>query len=198
MRTLPPAVLTALAGNDIWPVKLLDIQIGDTTYYVSDHYKNIVFNGNTYLANGDLLSISDVVVGTRANNDSVDISLSAIDGALRLDVLDADATGGEVTFYRGLIDPDTGGLIGAPITSYRGFIFSVAITDDFPDTVSNSALSESTFSVTVDVRSKVFRLGDSPGVFTNNESQQQIRPGDLSMQYVESLNGRSVTFGGEG
>ena len=97
MRTLPSQITTAIQGQEIWPVRLVDVQIGDTTYYISDHYRNLTANTNLYLPNGRLLNIDNVANKTTADEDSIEISLSAIESIFRTDVLAADVIGGEVT-----------------------------------------------------------------------------------------------------
>ena len=195
-RVLPSAVTSAIAGNEIWTVRFVDIQIGDTTYRISDHYRELSFNSNTYLPNGVLLSIDNITLGTSANNDSVDISLSAIESAFRADVLDADAIGGNVTVYRGLINADTGQLIADPIVSYQGVIFSVTLSEDGISELGRESITVTGFTATADVRSVVFRLDERPGTYTNDDSQRSVDPSDRSMEFVAGLDGRVFTFGG--
>ena len=97
MRNLSQAIRNAIAGQEIWPVRLIDIQIGGTTYRISDHYRPLNIGVDTYLANGNLISIDNVVNTTAVNDDSIEVSLSAIDSTFRQDILDADAIGGEVS-----------------------------------------------------------------------------------------------------
>ena len=97
MRTLNAAITTAINGDNVWPVRLVTIAIGDMTYRISDHYINVISGGNTFLANGNLLSISNVVNQTNSNNDSIEVSLGVIESAFRADIIAADATGGTVT-----------------------------------------------------------------------------------------------------
>ena len=197
MRTLPTAIQTAIQGNEIWTVRLIDLQIGDTTYYISDHYQNISLLGNTYLANGALLNIDDISLTTSANNDSVNVSLSAIESSFRADILDADAIGGNVIIRRGLIDPATGTLLADPITIYIGVIFAVNLSEDNDIELGRESLTITGFTATTDVRSVVFRLDEAPGTFTNDDSQRTIDPNDRSMEFVAGLDGRTFTFGGD-
>lgn len=195
-RNLPSVITNAIAGNEIWTVRLVDIQIGDTTYRISDRYRDIEYNSNIYLPNGVLLSIDSITLGTSANNDSVDISLSAIDSAFRADVLDADAIGGNVTVYRGLLSPDSGVLLADPIVSYQGVIFSVNLSEDNISELGRESITVTGFTATADVRSVVFRLDEAPGTYTNDDSQRSIDSGDASMEFVAGLDGRVFTFGG--
>lgn len=197
MRVLPTNVQTAIQGNEIWTVRFIDLQIGDTTYYICDHYQNVLTGGNNYLANGVLLNIDDISLTTAANNDSVNVSLSAIQSSFRSDVLDADAVGGNVTIRRGLINPNTGALLADPITIYIGVIYSVNLSEDNVTELGRESLTITGFTASTDVRSIVFRLDERPGTFTNDDSQRTIDPNDRSMEYVAGLDGRTFMFGGD-
>ena len=116
MLILSPDIASHLNDEEIWSVRLVDLQIGDTTYYISDHYRAIVVGPNTYLPNGSLLGIDEISATTRENEDTVTISLSGVESAFRADVLDADAIGGTVNISRGFISTGTGDIIDTPIT----------------------------------------------------------------------------------
>ena len=195
MITLPAAVQTAIASDSIWPVRLIRMNIGGTNYYISDHYKSIIHGGNTYLPNGNLIAIDGIQNSIEANEDSIEVSLSAIDTAFRRDVLDADAVGGEVEIYRGLINETTGDVLGTPSTSFTGTIFSVAIIEEAPDRP-QATIEKGSFTAVAEVRSSLYRLSETPGRFTNDESNKQVDSTDDSMEFVASLNGLNVRFGG--
>ena len=196
MRTLNAAITTAINGDNVWPIRLVTIVIGDTTYRISDHYINVISGGNTFLANGNLLSISNVVNQTNSNNDSIEVSLGVIESAFRADIIAADATGGTVTIQRGLIDANTGALIAEPITIYTGIIFSVSISEGGEIELGGAQYQQVAFTASIDVRAVTFRLDENPGRFTNDASNRRVDSGDAAMEFVAGLNGRNVTFGG--
>ena len=80
--------------------------------------------------NGDLLNIDNVTDKTQADNDSIEIGLSAIDPTFRSDIISADAVGGRVDIYRGLISSTTGDLLADPLLLWEGVIFSVSLSQD--------------------------------------------------------------------
>ena len=196
MKTLAPAVTQAIAGQEIWPVRFVDLQVGGTTYHLSDHYKTISVGSNTYLPNGSLLSISDIESRVQAGDQSVEIALSGIDTNFRLDVLNSDILGGTVTIKRGLINHSTGALVADPITVFQGIVFQVASSDEYPTDLSSTGFGSTAFTVTVEVRSLVYKLEESPGRATNNASNHEVDPTDMSMEFVASLNGKNIRFGG--
>ena len=195
MRTLDPAVATAIAGQEIWPVRMVSLQIGEMTYYVSDHYRDITYNTNTYLPNGTLLGVDNISDATTANHDSIEISLSAIDNTFRAAVLAETVIGGRVDLYRGLISPITGNLLADPLLLYEGIIFSSSLSEEYPTQLTDT-IELTGFTATIEIRSSTFRLDETPGRFTNNESNMKVDPTDRAMEYVASLNGRNLRFGG--
>ena len=196
MRTLPSQITNAIQGQEIWPVRLVDLSIGNTIYYISDHYKNITANTRLYLPNGRLLNIDNIVNKTAADDDSIEISLSAIESIFRTDIIAADAIGGTVTIYRGFVDSTTGNLLAAPTNLFSGIIYSVNLSEDYPTSLGGDSLEVTGFSATIDVRQSTFRLAETPGRYTNDASNKTRDSGDDSMEFVASLNGRNVRFGG--
>ena len=198
MRTLDTATQNAIDGTEIWPVRLITMQIGSVTYAISDHYRPIITGGITYVPNGNLLSIDNVTNSTSANEDSIEVALSAIDPIFRRDVLDADSVGGTVRIFRGLINSETGELVSTPINFYNGIIYSVNISEEYPTNVPTNTIQATGFSITVDIRSTTFRLEELPGRFTNDNSNREVDANDRGMEFVAGLNGRNVRFGGTG
>ena len=196
MRTLAPAVATAIAGQEIWPVRMVSLNIGGTVYYISDHYRDITYATNTYLPNGNLLGVDNITDATTANHDSIEISLSAIDSSFRAAVLAETVIGGAVNLYRGLISPLTGNLLADPILLYEGIIFSTSLSEEnvtnLTDTVELTG-----FTAVVEIRSSTFRLDETPGRFTNDASNRKVDSTDRSMEFVAGLNGRNLRFGGD-
>ena len=197
VRVLPQAVQTAIRNQEIWTTRLVDMTIGDTTYRISDHYRQLAFGGNIYLPNGDLLLIDNVTDKTQADNDSIEIGMSAIDPTFRADIIAADAAGGRVDIYRGLISPTNGNLLADPILLWEGVIFSIALSQDYSVNIGTDVQSQSRFIATADVRALTFRLDERPGRFTNAQSFRDIDPLDEAADFVAGLDGRNVRFGGD-
>ena len=197
-RILPAAVATAIDNNEIWTVRLVDLRIGGTTYRISDHYRQLAIGSNLYIPNGDLINIDNVTDKTQTDNDSIEIGLSAIDPTFRADIIAADAAGGEVNIYRGLIGSTTGDLLAEPLLLWQGLIFSVSLSQNYDVTIGSAVISQTGFSAVADVRALTFRLDEQPGRFTNAQSFRDFDPTDESADFVAGLDGRNVRFGGDG
>ena len=163
VRVLPTPISNAINNQEIWTVRMIEMTIGDTTYRISDHYRDLSFGGNVYLPNGDLLNIDNVTDKTETDNDSIEIALSSIDPIFRGDIIAADAAGGTVDVYRGLISSSTGELLADPVLLWEGIIFSVSLSQDFEGGVGSDVISRANFTAVADVRAITFRLDEQPG-----------------------------------
>lgn len=197
-RVLPTAVSNAINNNEIWTARMIEMTIGDTTYRISDHYRNISFGGNVFIPNGDLLSVDNVTDKTETDNDNLEIALSAIDPTFRGDIIAADAAGGNVDVYRGLISPNTGELLADPILLWEGVIFSISLSQDQNNRAGGDVQKTSSFTAIADVRALTFRLDEQPGRFTNPASFRAFDSTDASADFVAGLDGRNIRFGGDG
>ena len=198
VRVLPAAVTTAINNQEIWTTQLIDMTVGNTTYRISDHYRQIEVGGNLYIPNGDLLRVDNITDKAQADNDSIEIGLSAIDPSFRADIIAADAAGGRVDVYRGFINSNTGDLLADPILLWEGVIFSISLSQDYSINIGADVLSQSRFTAVADVRALTFRLDEQPGRFTNAQSFRDIDPLDEAADFVAGLDGRNVRFGGDG
>ena len=205
--TLPSAISTAIAGNDIWSCFLLEMVIGNTTYRITDHYRPLTFSSNTYQANGNLLSIANVSDKLNADNDNLSVNLSGIDSTFRRDVLNEDAIGGDVSIYRGFLSTTTGALLANPTLVYEGIVWAVTALDDHPETSGSSRDDRATFTVEADIRSVRYRLQANAGRLTNNTSNRDMitniandgtitrNTGDMAFEDVSALANRNLLFG---
>ena len=197
MRTLDANTAAAIAANEVWVVNLVSMQVGNTTYHISDHYRNLTVGTTTFLPNGRLLNIDNVANGTNITDDSVEISLAVIDATFRADILDADTIGGDVTIRRGLVDANTGNLVSTNVhTVYEGTIFQVSFGEEYPLELGGSVISQTAFTAVADVRAKTFLLEEAIGRYTNDTSNRRVDPTDRSMEFVPSFDGKNVRFGG--
>ena len=57
-RSLNASLITELATNKLNPVELVYLGVSTGSYY-TDHYKNITFDGNTYVASSLFLGSSE-------------------------------------------------------------------------------------------------------------------------------------------
>src|SRR3990167_9254557 len=78
-RSTTTAVLTELAKAQSAPVHLVEAYFDSATVYVTDAHRNISWNGNSYLANGQFLSISPIAETAELNVHQVTARYTGVD-----------------------------------------------------------------------------------------------------------------------
>ena len=126
--------ITAVQGNTIISCLMVDLDIDGTTYYLSNAYKKLTYNSNTYTELGAFLGVSEVAEDIRATNGDITLNLSGVpssDGAYLSLVLTTNIKGGTVKVYRGFFDQNTFELDTSQVyTRFNGVITNFAITED--------------------------------------------------------------------
>ena len=108
-RGLHSDITTELAKGAYTNINLVDLTLGTsaspTTYYYTDHTTDIVVGGNTYQANGFLISMSSVREDKVMTTGTLNLALSAVDQTIVSEVL-------------------TNGYIHKPVKIQRAFLNS--------------------------------------------------------------------------
>ena len=67
-----------LANDNIKHALLIDLEIDNTTYYISNAYKAITYNSNSYTECGALLQVGQFTEDIKTTNGDVQVTLSGI------------------------------------------------------------------------------------------------------------------------
>ena len=171
------------------------------TYYISNCYKNILYNGNTYLALAGFISISEIQSNISNANDEIQLGISAIPPA----TLGANIKGGEVNIYRVFFDYLTQEVkvdgSGNPkvYKRFTGIISNFAVQEDISVTAANTEVNH---NITI-IASSIMGVLENKvsGRRTNKQDYQYVWPElgnsstDPSMNRVEVLFNSSFDFG---
>lgn len=123
-RGLSNALKTELANQNIKPILLVEM-LFPTPQRITNHYKNVSFNSNTYTSSSHLLSITNKSESAELNVANFTITLSAVDTAFTSIVLNNVVSNDEVSIDIGLLNSSD-----ALIDTYnydKGFIESFRI-----------------------------------------------------------------------
>lgn len=166
-RGLSTALKNELANQTIKPILLVEI-LFPTPQRLTNHYKDITFNSNTYSASGHLISITNKSENANLDVSNFTVNLSAVDSAFTSIILNNNVSNDEVSIDIGLLNAsDT--LIDT-YTYDKGFIESFRI-----DTTNGqiSLICTSHFS----------DFSRIAGRKTNEGSQQRFFPDDRGMEF---------------
>jgi len=177
-RGLSTALKNELANQSINPVILLEI-LFPTPVRLTNHYKDLSHNGNTYTASSHLLQITNNSESSQINVSSFSIRLSAVDSAYTSIVLNNNVSNDEVNIDIAFLD-STDAIIDT-FNYNKGFIESFGI-----DT-KNGALGLNCTSHFADF-SRV------AGRKTNTGSQQVYFSTDEGMEFA-SLTMKDILWG---
>ena len=179
---------------------LIDLTLDGTTYYVSNCYKEIVHDGNTYQALAGFLTVSEIQNNISNATDEVQVTLSAIPPTYIAATIDTQIKGGEINIYRVFFDYATQEMIvNAVYRRFTGIISNYSVQEDI-NTVGQTPEVNHTITI---IASSIMGVLENKvsGRRTNQEDYQIVwaelgnSATDPSMNRVEALFNSSFDFG---
>ena len=128
-----PTSIPEVSGNvNIATALFVDLQLGDTTYYISGSYTELSL-ANEYTSLGSLLEVGDFISDSKATQGAIVLTISGIPNTpnyTRL-VQQAKIKGGDISIRRAFFDKDTLELIGSTgYLRFSGIISNWALEED--------------------------------------------------------------------
>ena len=176
-RSSTSAFQTELAKDQNQPVHLLSVHFDDETLYMTDAYKDIVYNSNTYIAVGHLMGFSDIEEAAEVMVSSVTLSLSGVDQVWIRNVLSKNYIDRKVKIYTAFLDAAQA-LIVDPVLIFEGRMDQPTIQED-PNS-GQSTVAVSATNAWVDFSRKT-------GRHTNHEETQIHFPGDKGFEFASEI-----------
>ena len=102
-RGLSSALLAELSNQTIKPILLVEL-LFPTPQRLTNHYKDVTFNANTYSSSGHLLAINAKTENSKLDVANFTVRLSAVDSAFTSILLNNNVSNDEVTINIGLLD----------------------------------------------------------------------------------------------
>ena len=174
-RSLHSDLITELATDHLDQIHLISFQIGSTTYYRSTAYFDIVYDGNTYTAGGEILNLPVVTEIGKPTTANVNFRLSSVTQTFMTLFLTEEHIHRPVIVYRAYLN-DAGALINNPFILFKGYIQGYRITE----TTTGS-------SIEVDVANHWANFEMRKGRRVNDNSQQKQFAGDKFFEFSNSL-----------
>jgi hypothetical protein len=155
---------------------LIDLTLDGTTYYISNCYKDVLYNGNTYDALAGFLTVSEIQSNISNANDEIQVSLSAIPPTYIAAVLGEPIKGGEINIYRAFFDYTTQEVItGAVYKRFTGIISNYSVQEDLDATTMTPEVNH---TITI-IASSVM------GVLENKISGRRTNKQDYALSWTE-------------
>lgn len=179
-RTVPAAILNALAGDTVEPFYAIEAQFTGGTVRLWTGYGDKTIEGNTYVGAGSLINISGLEEVADLSARSITVTLSGMDQTVLSLAL---AEPYQRRTLRVLF-----GVVGSSdaVEVFSGLMNQMTIED---------SAEAGTVSVLVD--SKLVELERAINRRYTSESQKARYPNDTFFNYVSGLQDRSVVWGRE-
>ena len=167
-RGLSSSITTELQNQNIKPIVLVEI-LFPTPQRITNHYKDITFNSNTYTASGHLLSITTKAENAEVDTSNFQIELSGADNAFISIVLNNVVSNDNVHIDIAFLDSSD--AIIDSFTYDKGFLDSFSIDTEKAILLLNCSSHFADFS----------RV---QGRKTNTGSQQRFFTGDVGFEFA--------------
>lgn len=174
---------------------LVDLTIGNVTYYLSGAYKPITYDSNTYQELGSFLGVSEIAEDIKTTNGDITLSLSGIpseENYMNL-ILTSEIKGGNVAIHRAFFNDDFSVDSANVFQRYSGIITNFAVSEN-----TNIIQGRNTNSVAVTCASiNTILENKTVGQRTNLTDRQKYFPADLTFNRVADLHRVQFDFGKE-
>ncbi|MBT7913572.1 hypothetical protein HN588_06675 [Candidatus Bathyarchaeota archaeon] len=171
-RGMTAAALTELGAITNQPCHLVEVTTETSgtpsVVYMTDYSRNLDWDGNTYLAVGNLLGVGNISESAEFQIQKLDLALSGVDQSLVSLFINNNYLDQPVSVYMAFIN--NGAVVISPSLLFKGNMDSITMSED-PDS-GQSTLRASASSLFVDFQRK-------SGRHTTDSDQQHYFPGDL-------------------
>jgi hypothetical protein len=189
------AMLTAIAASQNKPFHLAEaaFDAGDGgTVYLSDSYRTIVWNGNSYTAFGHFLGYSSLLESRELRLTQAQIQLSAVDQVWISFLINRKYIGRVLTIRKAFLDANEAVIVD-PIPVLVGQMDAPLMQEDPTTGQCTIQLQASSYGVDIEAPA---------GIHTNMGEHQSLFPGDLGLQFAAQTAalaaGRLVYWGRPG
>jgi hypothetical protein len=170
------------------PAHLVELRFdtGDGgTIYLTDSYRSVVWNGHTYLANGDPLGFSGLQESAEMRVAEVMVQLSAVDQTMLAIFAAANWIDRRILIYKMFFDQSNEALMVDPVAIHDGRMDEPALAED-PDS--------GTSVLTVTSRDQFSDFDRLSGRHTNSVEQKLFFPSDTGFDLVTQIAGKQASL----
>jgi hypothetical protein len=187
--------MTAYDSTFIRHGMLIDLTVNTTTYYISNLYSTLSYDGKQYQTMGSFLNITEMQNDLRATNNQLSVSLSGIPvgddtpNFLNI-VLNSKVKGSRIKIYRAFFNPNTL-TIQNVYQRYNGYVSNYSLGENWDQ---ENRLVSNTINLQCSNINAIIEKQYS-GRRTNVGDQDKFFPGDTGMYRVKLLADTQFDFG---
>ena len=170
-------VVTELGKTKNQPIHLVEVIFDTTPIYITDAWREVIWDGQPYSALGHFINFSDIEETSELQVANITVQLSGVDQSAVSAVLSENYIDRPLRIYKAFLDDDLA-IIADPILIFEGRMDSPVINEN-PD--------DGTCTVQVSASSAWVDFERLSGRHTNHEEQQIFFPGDKGFEFVSSV-----------
>ena len=182
-RTVTTAVNNELTAAELSPFFAVEMDFSDGIVRLWTGYGSITIDSNTFLAGGDILSVSSISENAEVQANGVTIKLSGLSTSLIASALTTAYQGRDLNVYVGVLD-SAGAVVADPIKVFAGKMDVMTVED-------TGASAE----ITVSAESKLIDLERSRQRRYTSEDQKIDYPNDKGLDFIAGLQDKQVVWG---
>jgi hypothetical protein len=170
------------------PAHLIEIRfdVADGgTIYLTDSYRNITWNGNTYLGNGDLIGFSGLTESSELRITDAAFQFSGVDQTLLALFLAKNWIDRRLLLYKCFFNTSTEALLVDPVAIHDGRMDEPMLEEDG---------AGGTSTLTVHSRDQFADFERLSGRHTNSVEQKLLFPTDTGFDLVTQIAGKQVSL----
>lgn len=130
-RSLTAAMLTEIVKDETIECSLLELNFDSGVQRFTTAARDVDWSGNTYVANGNLLKIGDIVETLEMQIHSTMVELSAANQANVASALTDDFLNRKATLYKALINSSSYAVIADPEKTFEGKISNYDVDENY-------------------------------------------------------------------
>tara|TARA_R100000479_G_scaffold171096_1_gene114335 strand:+ start:432 stop:983 length:552 start_codon:yes stop_codon:yes gene_type:complete len=169
-RSLSSGLQTQVSADATKTAFLIELNLS-TTVRLTDYYRNVTYDSNSYEAGGSFLQVGSTTETGKLEVNEIDIQLSNVTNSILQLVQDGSFTNKTVDVYLAYFDTDEN-LVGA-INYFTGQIRHIAISESIDQS-----------SIVLTVASHWANWNLTKGRHYSDESQQNFSSGDKGLEYA--------------
>ena len=170
-RGLSATIKSRLASLSQVRVLLVSVATTGSTQYYTNAPFSIVFDSNTYEAQGNFLGVTEVEENAELIITNLNLLISALDSTNVTTFAKTEMVGKEVIVRSAYLNPTDNSIIDTPIITFKGKVTGYSVTN-----------ADKTATISLEVASTFANFEKTTGRYTNEGSFRREFPNDRSME----------------
>ena len=182
-RTLSTEMQAVASADLVRPIYLVKMEFDSGDLHLWSGLGNLVYDGDTYVGTGDLMSISPIKESEELIANGVDFTVSGIKQSLVSIARDEPYQGRKITLYLGAFD-ENADIISSPVILFGGFMDVMTISD-----------SGETSTISISAENKLIAFDRASVRRFTAEDQKIDYPLDKGFEFVSQIAQQEIIWG---